>query len=309
MKSRDENLIKVAIYYYEEKKTQTEIAKELGISRPTVSKMLNEAIEKNIVKITVHPHLYDNHKLRQEILDKYALESVIVVNSTGSSNATKSEIGQACAYFVEEKLSDLRTLGIGWGTTVYEFVNAAHYLNCPQLSIIPLMGGVSLSEVAHHSNHLAVTLAQKYRAQSHLLYAPAIAETIEVKNALVNSHVVQSILSKGRNVDLAIIGVGNPMESLTYRDMGYITKKEEKSIIEEQAIGDILATFYNKEGNTVETSLSQRMIGHDLKDVRRMKEVVILANGEEKAISIKALLNLEIIDHLIIDTEIAKALV
>lgn len=308
MNNRYETVVKVAIYYYEDGLTQSEIAKILGISRPTVSNLLKEALEKGIVKITIQDNFLSNHKQQEFITDKYKLQTVLITNTEGNDENVKAAIGRLCASYVESRLDEIKTLGIGWGSTVKYFVEAANYLNYPQLSIIPLMGGVSLSEISLHSNHLVFTLGQKYNAKTNLLYAPAIAENIEVREIVANSEIVQAMLTKGKNVDLAIIGVGNPVKSLTYRNMGYMSDEEESEIIKKNAIGDILATLFDKSGKPVDTSLSRRMIGPTLKDIKNMKEVLVLASGHDKAISIKALLELDIIQHLIIDKEIADLL-
>ena len=47
-------LAHVATRYYLEDWKQSDIAKELGVSRPLVSRMLSEARELGVVEITVH---------------------------------------------------------------------------------------------------------------------------------------------------------------------------------------------------------------------------------------------------------------
>lgn len=59
----------------------------------------------------------------------------------------------------------------------------------------------------------------------------------------------------------------------------------------------VLAAFYNKDGKPVKTSLSERIDGTDLEDLRKMKEVLVLASGKEKPISMEGLLNLGLVDH------------
>ena len=46
-------LITAAQMYYEENMTQAEIAKSMGISRPSVSNLLNKARRERIVKIEI----------------------------------------------------------------------------------------------------------------------------------------------------------------------------------------------------------------------------------------------------------------
>ena len=56
MNNRDEKLLmwEAATLYYEKKHTQQEIAELLGLSRQTVSKLLNDAVKENIVEIRIH---------------------------------------------------------------------------------------------------------------------------------------------------------------------------------------------------------------------------------------------------------------
>lgn len=50
-----EKLVRIAQLYYQEEKTQSEIAKIYGVSRPLVSRMLREAKELGIVEIRIRP--------------------------------------------------------------------------------------------------------------------------------------------------------------------------------------------------------------------------------------------------------------
>lgn len=311
MYNRNELLIKVASYYYEEDLTQKEIAQLLNISRPTISSMLKEAKDKGIVRIVIQTNYYEDitiKKLEDELAKKYNLKKVLIGKTYKSEEQTKSEIGRLCADFIEKRRNEIQSLGVSWGTTIKAYIDAASYIDFPNLEIVPLIGGASIIDTALHSNHLAFTLGQKYNSYSHSFYAPVFAENKEIKNILHQSEVVQKILEKGRNVDFSVIGVGNPQKSQTYRKMGYITSQEEKEIEEQHAIGDILTTFYDENGLPVATSLSDRMIGPTLEDIQNMKGNIILASGGDKIITIKSLLKMNVIDYLIIDTVIALSL-
>lgn len=305
MLKRDDLMIKVATLYYEADFTQSEIAKRLQISRPTVSTLLKEAKEKGIVRITIQHSKMNAHKQQEAIAALYNLQSVTIAPQGYGTLTNKNMVGSLCADFVEKKALDIRSIGIGWGTTIFEFVQAASYADFNHLDIVPLIGGFGINNVQYHSNHLAFQLANKYNCSVNYFYAPAIAESIEVKNILASTELIKEIYQKGKNVDLAIVGIGNPIESSTYRQFGYISEKEKNIIKDSAVIGDALATFFDDEGNSVATSVSERMLGITLEDLEMAKETLILASGIEKAPAIKALLKKGFIDHLIIDKEIA----
>lgn len=299
MYRRSDLLVKVSILFYEEGATQTDIAKRLGISRPTVATLLQEAKDKGIVKITIQ-HTEQNILQQQELLEqKYHLKTVLIA-SKNSGNA-KMAVGSSCAGFIENRLSEVKSLGIGWGTTIFEYAQQASYFSFEDLTIVPLIGGVGISDIRYHSNHLAFTLAQKYNCDVNYFYAPAISETLKMKKTFEESEFVRSILTLGRNVDMAIVGIGNPILSSTYRQFGYINENELKEIKDSQAVGEIGATFFDKNGEPVYNSFSERILGISLADLMKIPDVVVLATGKEKVESIKTLINKQVIDHLIID--------
>ena len=53
MESEKRLMAEAAILYYEKKCTQQEIADAMGLSRQTVSRLLNDAIKENIVEINI----------------------------------------------------------------------------------------------------------------------------------------------------------------------------------------------------------------------------------------------------------------
>lgn len=304
MNSKIDLLVEIASLYYEKGLTQSEIAKFKNLSRPTIAKLLQEAKDQGIVKISIQHTNSNIMSLQKELEKKYNLTTCLI--ASGKDENSKSQVGNLCANFVEKKLKEIHYLGIGWGTTVYEYVNHATYNQFSNLTIIPLIGGFDFTEINIHSNHLAFTLAQKYQCNVRYFYAPAIAQSISEKKLFMQSELVKSILECGRNVDMAIVGVGNPIQSLTYRKLGYIDDVEE--LEKKRLVGDIGATFFNEDGKPIHTNISDRMIGITLDELKKIPNVVVLATGIEKAPSIKALLKQKVVDHLIIDKEIAEKL-
>lgn len=308
MSNRDSLIVQVAILYYEQKYTQMEIAKELHLSRPTISHMLNEARERGIVTITINHPDSNIFSKQHDIIENYKLKSVHITNSSASKENIKKELGQLCATYIESRIDDIRKIGLGWGTSIYEYVNEASYKNTNNLEIIPLIGGIGIQDTQYHSNHLAFRLSEKYNCNVSYFYAPAFAESEDVRDLFASTVLYQDIYEKGLHVDIAILGVGNPIESSTYKTLGYFSNKEEEQIKKSGAIGDILGSFFDKNGKKVDIPLTRRMMGITLEDIRKIPEILVLASGNEKIESIKTLLNLGILDHLVIDQEIADGL-
>lgn len=305
MYNREDLLVKIAIMHYQEGHTQTYISQKLGISRPTIATLLAEAIEKNIVQITInHPnkHLYD---MQEIIKNRYNLDTLLIAPENG-----KNEVGRLAADFLESILPTIKTIGIGWGSTMSEVVNSMKFQQYPDHEVIPLIGGVGSSNNKIHSNHLAIELAKKLNAHVDQLYAPAIADTQETKELFCSNDLVYRVLEKGKKVDLALLSMGNPFSNSNYKNLGYLSENELKELESQQVVGDILTSFFDSSFQPVQTQISNRMIGLNLKDLENIKEVALVVSGREKYDALTATLNnSHIINHLIIDYELGTYLI
>lgn len=87
-KEKLERLARVAHLYYEENKTQGEIADMLRVSRPLVSRMLNEARSIGIVEIRVRSLTSTPEILTEHLCQTYGLHSSIVVPDEESDDVT-----------------------------------------------------------------------------------------------------------------------------------------------------------------------------------------------------------------------------
>lgn len=304
--NRLDMITNIATMYYEENKTQTYIANSLGLSRPTVAQMLQEARDIGIVKISVVKKTNSSKDLSETIKEKYRLKNIFVAPQDATN--PKYEIGVICADYIENKKNENLKIGIGFGSTVHEFIKNANYLNTNFDIITPLIGGVDLKNEALHSNYMCFQLANKYSCGVSFFYAPVMADTIEQKEAFIKSSLVQSSLEKAKCVDVAIFGVGNPLIDSAFQRLYYISEDDAQVLKDKNVVGDIASTFFNNKAESVNTPASNKFIGLTLSDLEKINDVVVLASGSHKKFAINALLNKKIINTLIIDYELAEAL-
>lgn len=308
MYNRSELLVQVATLYYESNLTQMQIGKKLHLSRPTVSQLLKEARDTGVVNITIN-HPNSKQMLDQErISTHYAISSTHITDSSFSEDATKNKLGALCSAYIESRILDINSIGIGWGSSLYYFVESANNIVSDNLKIVPLMGGVGMTNIKLHANHLAFKLSEKYQGDVTYFYAPAFAESKKMKEMFESSQQYKEIYQKGLDVDIAVIGIGNPLNSSTYKQLNYFSEEESKELENSKAIGDILGSFFDLDGAPVYTSVTDRMLGISITDLPKIKEKIIIASGAEKFKAISVLLEKNLIDHLFIDQEIANLL-
>jgi deoxyribonucleoside regulator len=90
MRESDVNAVYVVAHpCYERKLTQEEIARELGITRPTVSKLLSRVQQEGIVQIAVREPEWRNSDLEAPLIDTLGLDTVIFVPESLRSARTR----------------------------------------------------------------------------------------------------------------------------------------------------------------------------------------------------------------------------
>ena len=77
-------VVQVAKKFYVDNLSQVEIAQELKLSRPTVSRLLKKAVDSGIVEIHINDTSYELLQMGQQLAAKFGLHSAIVVNGNAS---------------------------------------------------------------------------------------------------------------------------------------------------------------------------------------------------------------------------------
>lgn len=303
-------LMKIVMMYYQQGLTQATIAKKLGISRPVVSKQLQLAKEQGIVTISIKDETAYSTQLALALQEKYQLKEVIVtpVHGEVAVEKTAKEVSQLAAQYLAEQLRPNMSIGLSWGTTLAGMIDEMAYFSFPSITVCPLVGGVSSEHVYFDTNHLAFQLAEKLNSGCRYFYVPALAETVEFAQVLNASQMLQQSLTVAKQVDFAIIGVGNPNEHSTWQTLGYLTPAENQYILESGIKGDAVASLFDKNGQTVNNEICNRMLGIKVEDLTQIPEVMIIAYGKKKAESIQALLTSQCCSVLVIDQLLAETL-
>ena len=117
---KQKKLAYVARRYYLDDQKQSDIARELGVSRPLVSRMLSEARELGIVEITVHEPGAQSAGLMNRLRLSGAIQGGVLVEDGEDNDATNRLLSQGAV----ELLGQLgtRRLGVGWGYLIGQLV-------------------------------------------------------------------------------------------------------------------------------------------------------------------------------------------
>ena len=150
---KQKKLAYVARRYYLENQRQSDIAKELGVSRPLVSRMLSEARELGVVEITIHEPGARAERLMERLHLYSAIQNGVLIEDGKDEDETNRALSQGAV----ELLQNIGTqrLGVGWGYLIGQLVTWLE-TNPQQDSsitdICPLVGNANIPARNYQSN-------------------------------------------------------------------------------------------------------------------------------------------------------------
>ena len=299
-------LVKVAYMYYDENMTQQEIADKLGVSRPSVSRLLQKARQSGIVEIKIS---YEGSftKLEDALEKKFNLREAIIT-PTEESDTLKHLLAEAAANYLTRTIKDEDIVGVSWGTTlalIPKYIQEASR----NVTFVPLVGGVGQIKLDIHSNTISINLAKAFNGKGQLLHAPVVVDSVKVKETLISDTSISEILKLASKSNIAVIGIGSPLAlNSTIRQTGYYTDKELQELKEVKAVSDLCCIFLDSDGSVCPAELNQRVIGISIEKLKAIPNVVAVAGGKDKQEAILAALKGGYINVLVTDEKTAEFL-
>ncbi|HSB70420.1 MAG TPA: sugar-binding transcriptional regulator [Candidatus Methylomirabilis sp.] len=297
-------LVKVAELYYLQDRTQAEIAKALGISRPHVSRLLKRARREGIVSITVRSPFGGSTVLADEIRKLAALRDLVLVPA---GPAALARVAAAAGTYLASRVQRVSSVGVSWGRTVRMVADRVPDDSRRGVEVVPLVGGMGLVGDEIHANEVARRLASRLGGKYFVLNAPALAESPSAYATLSRDGAVRAILERGRKVDVAVVGIGGVIPGSTLVQSGYLKPEHLRRLRATGAVGDICSRFFNLDGSPCRSPIIERVVGIELKDLRQLPWVVGVAVGAEKAPAILGALRGGYINVLVTDEITARA--
>lgn len=297
----DERLmVKVCNLYYKDDMKQDEIAKLLGLSRPTISRILKEAKEIGIVKIEiVNPFNFDYQSIERILEKKFSLNEVIVVEDQPDSGSQKMELGRAAAKYLERVIKDSDIVGVSMGTTVKEIANYVDTSKPVKATFVPLIGGVGQLGIEIHPNQIVIELAKAFGGDFRLLHAPALISGDSIKENLKEEKGIKQVMDVIENVNVAIVGLGIPRKRSTMMDTGYYNESDLEVLKKQKAVGDICLQFYNIVGNASGFEFNKNVFGIEIERLKTIEKVIGVVGGIEKVDAIRGAIHGRFINVLI----------
>lgn len=306
-----ELLAQVATLYYERGLKQQEIARIVGVSRSKISRLLSEARNRGIVEIRVRQPLSTSTGLEGKLTSMFRLRDckVLIAPSPEPSRLLRG-LGALAARYVENLLEDISLIGLSWGTSLYEVVNAMTPHEEARVDVVQIIGSIGSFNQLVDGTSIAIRLADLLGGHARYLPAPLVVESVETWRALMQAPEVRNTIALAREADLILAGIGSsdPDVSALVRS-GYLSKSESEALRRVGVVGDICGRPFDIQGCMYENEFSRRIVGLSLQELKEQHSVIGVAGGVKKAPAILGALRGGYVQVVVTDDRTAKEII
>ncbi|NMB86819.1 MAG: MarR family transcriptional regulator [Chloroflexi bacterium] len=300
------------MYYYHNMTTQA-IARELNLSRSTVSRLLSYARSAGLVDIRIIDPKEHPRQLEKYIQDAFHIQRahVVPVSEIVGEAEWLERVAQYAASYLNTVFNSNITLGIAWGTTLSAI--SKHLLPKPTQNsqVVQLNGAGNMHTLGiEYASEIIVRFAQNYQASSHLFPVPAFFDNPETKRALWEEGSIRRLLNLQRSANLLLYSIGAVnagIPSHVYNG-GYLNENDYLELMKERIVGDIATVFFREDGSFDNIPFNRRASGPHL-DLFRQVHGICVISGLAKVPGLYAALKSHLMTELILDEPTARKLV
>jgi len=176
--------IRAAWLYHIQGLTQADIAKQLGVNRIMITRLLSEARKRGEVVIRIKSDLAPLAELQSALEARFGLEQAIVAPISDPTDDPTRAIAAAAGAHVSEIMDHTMTVGVGWGRTLHAMLPFIEGRQLRDVRVVSLLGGISQAR-RFNPAEFAWQFAEQFDAEGYLIPAPAIVDSEQTRHALL----------------------------------------------------------------------------------------------------------------------------
>jgi len=305
-----EDALKVARMYYHLGLTTTEIAKQLAIARPTISRLLSWARSHGLVEFKVLDHRERQLSLETRLERAFDITDVKVVplRPDASVDERRRQVAAYTAHYLNGLMEPGMTISLAWGATVSLLSEKLIPKPLPDLDVVQMNGSGNSGLGITYAADIVAAFAANYAARAHLMPIPAYFDEPGTKEAMFRERSIQRTKALADGADIAIFSIGVPdADSYVYR-AGYVEDDELAALRADGVVGDIATMFFRADGSYDDIAMNRRSSGPRLATLANHTHSVCLVAGEKKLEGVLGALRGRFLNTLVIDEPTAEAL-
>ncbi len=309
--NRDELLYRVAQLYYGADETMESIAATIGVSRSTISRLLTEARESGIVRISLARTGSASTGLALRLNELFGVTARVVDMPRGQSDQQRMDaVARVAARCLGDWVAPGMTLGVAWGTTIFQVATHLNPQPVAGLRVVQLNGAAnSWTTGIPYASAIVARIADALDAECTFFSVPAFFDFAETRAAMWRERSVRNVLAQQRTCTLALFGVGGltgGTASHVY-NAGYLDAADLSALSTQGVVGDVCTVLIREDGSYADIAMNARATGPTPQELRAIPRRVCVVAGDTKVPAIVGALRAGVATDLIIDSSTATA--
>lgn len=302
-------MLRITGKYYRQHMSQRDIAAEEGVSIPTVSRMINRAMESGYVNISIDYSFLSEDELASELQKRYGLKKVTITPVIiPDPDAVMMDTCRAAAAGIQERITSGMIIGTAWGRTMKCLASCIGNMDVENIRILQLNGRSAEVAAAKGADSMVNALIQATGGEGYTIPTPVVVDDVQTAQMLRNDSGVKKVLELAEQCNLAIFSAGIMSRDSIMSKSGFLDHGMYEQLIERGAVGDIASGYFDHQGNIVDQELAKRRISLPLEKIRQIPEKFCVASGKEKASVLHGAIQGGFVDYLFADEELGRAL-
>jgi len=317
-------LRRVAYLYYEDGHSQEIIADKEYCSRQTVSKALQKAKDKGIVRISIVPDLRTGYirNLARDVRVLLELEDLVLVPGQNMNAVAANELLEGvvtditihAAEYLDQMLSDNDVVAISGGTAFMRGLvrHIKPNRSQPHMQVVSTIGFVEGHTSSGDANMIAHDLAQAYGCSHYWFPCPAILPDTKYLDLTRQLPLIKEAYAMMQQANVIVTGLWTPHTNTDMIMRGIISHEQLESIEAYQPAVDINHWIFDAQGRCINEMMDPfpyALTGMEIPRLsdaiqQRKVKVILVAGGSPSHVSairaaLKAgLANILITDHI-----------
>ncbi|NVK45802.1 MAG: sugar-binding transcriptional regulator [Rhodobacteraceae bacterium] len=276
----DRTVAEAAWLYYIKGLNQAEIAKKMGLSRPTVITYLRLARERQIVGVKISGTHFRVNDLADRLCEIYGLDGAHVVPEEENAAETMLQVCDAAAQLLPDFVEAGETLGVSWGQTVSFVSERVPWWPVDGLVVRQLIGSLA-NPLLPTCESCTTEIARRLSAQCINLNAPAVCSEASLAERLRQEPIISEQIRLLGDCTKAIYSLSPCTENTHVVQFNIATPEDVAEYVSKGAVGIIAGRFVDAQGEPVLGELDRRMISADHALLRNMSGLLVVSGLEK----------------------------
>ena len=312
MNDRYEDMYQAATRYYIQGETMESIAHQLRLSRSSVSRLLKEARESGLVRISLADHTGSQSPLAATLASAFGVRVHLVpVRESANENLRFDQVARLAGRLFTEAVDDHQLIGVAWGVTLSHVVRHLGRRPLVGSTVVQMNGGANQrSSGIPYIGEILQSIGDAFDSRVALFPVPAFFDYAATKEAMWRERSVQNVLRLHDRLDLAVFGVGS-LQGLVPSHVysaGYMDANDMQKLADDGVVGDVCTVLLREDGTYDDIDYNARATGLTPVELQNVPRRICVVADPSRAPAVVGALRARVATDLVIDEATARAI-